>query len=133
MADNNSSAAPTPRRLSEEEKHIHTREQFDAVVKYIVDKHHATKQVKEFSQNFDLTPEDVEDIDKMVGDETPVFIIVYEILHRHHKNSDRPPTLKSIAEIFTKMGLHHLADDIQKLWDEEEFCHLHKKDLETTE
>jgi len=125
---NNTNTTEVP--LTEEEKHIHTREQFDAVVQYIVDKHHATKQVKEFSGNFDLTLEDVGEIDRMVKEETPIFIIVYEILHRHHKNSNRPPTLKSIAEIFTKMGLQHLADDIEKLWDEEEFCHSHKKDLE---
>jgi len=127
--DKNNKVDDTSSALSEKEKHIHTKEQFDAVVKYIVDSHHAIKQVKEFATNFDLTPEDLEEIDKMVGNETPIFIIVYEILHRHHKNSDRPPSLKSVAEIFTKMGLQHLADDIEKLWDQEEFCNSHKKDL----
>lgn len=94
---------------AEEEKHIKSQEQFKAVVNFIVDNHHAIREVKTFSKNFQLTPEDEADIDKMVANDEPVFAIVYEILQRHHKNTTQHPSLKSVAQIFSKMGLQRLA------------------------
>lgn len=95
-----------------EEKRLSSAEQLKAVVNFIVDNHHAVRELKNFSKNFTLTPEDLEHIDKMVANDEPIFIIVHEILERHHKNTNKHPSLKSVAEIFTKMGLQRLAGNI---------------------
>jgi hypothetical protein len=113
MADEQQAASisvpDSPQVCAEEEKHIHTQEQFKAVINFIVDNHHATKEIKDFSKNFQLNAEDEAEVDRMVKEGEPVFAIVYEILQRHHKNSTKHPSLKSIAQIFTKMGLQKLA------------------------